>query len=280
MLVVGEAEEDEGTYELKEHAKIPWSSDGKVDFNTHKIYDLYKLNSPAVKLHGIMMVLAWMLLVVIGIVTARYNKDMLPGEKLLGTKVWFQVHRGAMVLAVLFVVIGFIPIFVEVQGYSQIIESGTAHPVLGILVTVLCFLNPIMALFRPDGDHKFRWIFNWAHLGVGVIAQVLAVVTVFLGYVLERSMMPNEAIYVTITHLIVIAIICVVLEITKWKSYMKQKKQVEDKNGVLPEDIEMKEVKDVSEPPKPSVLPFALMLLLGGFLFGSAMAILVIIADS
>ncbi|XP_060592307.1 putative ferric-chelate reductase 1 homolog, partial [Ruditapes philippinarum] len=41
MLVVGEAEEDEGTYELKEHAKIPWSSDGKVDFNTHKIYDLY-----------------------------------------------------------------------------------------------------------------------------------------------------------------------------------------------------------------------------------------------
>ena len=42
---------------------------------------------------GIMMVLAWMLLVVIGIVTARYNKDMLPGEKLFGTKVLFQVRK-------------------------------------------------------------------------------------------------------------------------------------------------------------------------------------------
>ena len=37
---------------MEEHSNIPWSSDGKVDFNTHKIYDLYKLNSPAVKLHG------------------------------------------------------------------------------------------------------------------------------------------------------------------------------------------------------------------------------------
>ena len=31
-----------------------------------------------------------------------------------------------------------------------------------------------MTLFRPDDGKKFTWIFNWAHLGVGVVAQVLA----------------------------------------------------------------------------------------------------------
>ncbi|XP_053396447.1 putative ferric-chelate reductase 1 [Mercenaria mercenaria] len=285
MLVVGEAEEEDGAYKLEEHHKIPWNSDGKVDFNSHYVVDLYKLNSPAVKLHGIMMVLAWLLLVIVGMVTARYNKDMLPEEKLFGTKVWFQVHRTAMVVACVFVVIGFIPIFVEIRGYSQIVseeskESVKAHPVLGIVVTVLCFLNPIMALFRPGGDHKFRWIFNWAHLGVGAAAQILAIVTIFLGYVLERSMLSNKAIWMTITHLIVLAIICAALEINKWMTTRK-KNQVENRNGVITDDIEMKEEKEpIQEPTKPSVLPFALLLLLGGFLIGSTLAILVIIADS
>lgn len=279
MLVVGEAEADGGTYELEEHHKIPWMSDGKVDFNSNNIYDLYKLNSPAVKLHGIMMIFAWLLLVIVGIVTARYNKDMLPEEKLFGTKVWFQVHRAAMVAAVVCVVIGFIPIFVEVEGYSQIVseeskESVKSHPILGIVVTVMCFLNPIMALFRPGNDHKFRWIFNWLHLAVGVVSQILAIVVVFLGYFLERSMLPNKAAYVTITHLLVIAIICGILEVHKWLDVFKKKKQVDKSKN---DDLEMKEQID---PPKPSNIPFILLLVLGGFLIGSTLALLVIIADS
>ena len=37
---------------LGKHYVIPWSSDSKVDFNSFEIVDLYKLNSPLVKLHG------------------------------------------------------------------------------------------------------------------------------------------------------------------------------------------------------------------------------------
>jgi len=69
---------------------------------------------------GIMMCLAWMLCCSVGIVIARYQKDMLPDKKLFGTKYWFQLHRGAMIGVIVFGVIGFIPIFVELEGYSQV----------------------------------------------------------------------------------------------------------------------------------------------------------------
>ena len=40
-----------------------------------------------------MMVLAWMLLVIVAILTSRY-KDILPGEKLFGANKWSQVRNG------------------------------------------------------------------------------------------------------------------------------------------------------------------------------------------
>ncbi|KAL4233415.1 DOMON domain-containing protein frrs1L [Mactra antiquata] len=223
MLVIGETETEDGTTKIEKHYMIPWMSDGDVDFKSTNIYDEYKLNSPRVKLHGIMMTIAWLFLCTVGIVTARYNKGMLPEKKLFGTKIWFQVHRGGMVLALVFVIIGFISIFVENKGYSQITPSKSseavqAHPVLGIIVTVLCFVNPIMALLRPGPDHKLRWLFNWAHLGVGVVALVLAVVTTFLGYFLERSKLPLGITYVTVVYIILAIVIVVLLEVHRWKA--------------------------------------------------------------
>lgn len=34
--------------------------------------------------------------------------------------------------------------------------------------------QPIMSLFRPGPNDKTRPIFNWAHWGVGMLAQILA----------------------------------------------------------------------------------------------------------
>ena len=84
--------------------------------------------------------------------------------------------------------------------YSQ--EAG-AHPITGIFVLVLAVIQPIMAVFRPHpGEEKYVWrvffsffslmypqcscslllvllffrryIFNWAHRGVGLSALILA----------------------------------------------------------------------------------------------------------
>lgn len=37
---------------MEHHYMIPWTSDGKVDFNSHTVVEAYKMNSPLVKLHG------------------------------------------------------------------------------------------------------------------------------------------------------------------------------------------------------------------------------------
>jgi len=221
QLVLGEVENEGGSYKLEEHHMIPWFSDGEVDFNSNIIVDAYKLNNGLVKLHGIMMVLAWLLFSLVGIATARYNKDMMPETKLFGTKVWFQLHRGLMIAVVVCIVIAFIPIFVECQGYSQIPPAEgegftVSHPVLGIVITVLAFLNPIGALLRPGPDHKFRWMFNWGHFALGIITQFLAILTIFFGYVLDRSVMDDAPLIVTGVQLICIAVFAVALELHKW----------------------------------------------------------------
>lgn len=285
LLVVGDVG-SRGGYKMSKHLMIPWGSDRKVDFNRNYIVDKYKLNSPLVKLHGIMMVLAWLLLVIVGIVTARYNKDMLPGKKLFGTKVWFQVHRAIMVMAVVFVIVGFIPIFVEIKGYSQITEQksvsgGPAHPVLGIIATGLCFVNPIMALFRPGPDHKYRWIFNWAHFGVGVVGQTLAVVTIIIGYLLERANLSRSALWVTIAHLVVTAAVFGGLEANKWISSRKDKEKVSD-SGVNMADVAngvpVEEKPKKAESSKPSNLPFIALVVFALVAFGLCIAVLAIIA--
>lgn len=55
---------------------------------------------------------------------------------------------------------GFILIFVKVQAWSSI---NNPHPILGIITTVLCFLQPIGALLRPHPKANHRRWFNWGH---------------------------------------------------------------------------------------------------------------------
>ena len=43
-------------------------------------------------LSGMVMTAAWLLLSSIGIITARYNKQILKRFRLFGTQIWFQVH--------------------------------------------------------------------------------------------------------------------------------------------------------------------------------------------
>ncbi|XP_052807859.1 putative ferric-chelate reductase 1 homolog [Mya arenaria] len=281
MLVLGEAEYEDGAWKMEEHHMIPWTSDGKVNFLSTSIYSLYKLNSPLVKLHGIMMVLAWMLCCTVGIVIARYQKDMLPDKKLFDTKYWFQLHRGSMIGLVVFGVIGFIPIFVELEGYSQLTppssKSATkAHPILGIICTVIMFLNPVMGLLRPGGDHKLRPLFNWAHLGVGVIGHILAVVATMMGLAMERSDIPVGGLITGLIWLGVIFIFAIIMEVLKWRDN-KNKQTVDTKNAA--NGMEMEEKKEEKQKQATS-LNFILFLVFCVVMFCFFIAIMAVIAAS
>ncbi|KAL8598989.1 hypothetical protein ACOMHN_006798 [Nucella lapillus] len=155
-------------------------------------------NFPLIKAHGSLMIVAWIFAASIGIVLARYFKDVWQKNTWCGEKVWFQIHRTCMVTALLATVAAFIIIFVEVGGYSEISGEGykKAHPILGIIVTALTIINPVMAMFRPHPGESRRPIFNWAHWMVGTGAHILGVITIFFGVLLGKADAPKYIIYI------------------------------------------------------------------------------------
>ncbi|XP_025109631.1 putative ferric-chelate reductase 1 [Pomacea canaliculata] len=187
--------------DILEHDSIPAPTEAAVSLEDTTV-DIFKaaITSRMVKAHGSLMMVAWIFAASVGIVMARYFKPMWPDNKLFGQKVWFQVHRGSMVLVQLCTVIAFIIIFVEAGEYSEISgeDYKKAHPVLGIIVTALCIINPVMALFRCHPGTKNRPIFNWAHWIVGFTAYTLAVITIFFGVKLEKAGAPEYIVYVLV----------------------------------------------------------------------------------
>jgi len=111
-----------------------------------------------------------------------------------------------MILTVLFTIISIIIIFVHAGRWTK--EAG-AHPITGIIVLVLAVIQPIMAFFRPHPGEANRFIFNWAHRGVGLSSLILAVVTVFLGIRLPASSLDDSALYAMIVYCVGVAVVIV-----------------------------------------------------------------------
>ncbi|KAK7493246.1 hypothetical protein BaRGS_00015583 [Batillaria attramentaria] len=176
------------------------------DYVTADSYDLTvvtdinaKLPSyPLVKLHGCLMTLAWVLSGSIGVLVARFYKVTWPNQTVCGVKIWFAVHRCAMLVAFVATVSGFVIIVADVKGYSEILGADykKAHPILGIIVTALTVINPIMSLMRCSPTHEHRPIFNWAHWAVGTSAYILGVIAVGIGTRLFRAQSPEWVTYV------------------------------------------------------------------------------------
>lgn len=123
------------------------------------------------RLHGAFMLIAWIGTASLGILFARYFKQTWVGSPLCGKDQWFVWHRVFMVLTWLLTIAAFIIIFVEIRGLSS---TDNPHIVLGIITTVICFLQPIGALLRPAPNSKRRPIFNWIHWLGGNVAHILA----------------------------------------------------------------------------------------------------------
>lgn len=137
-------------------------------------------SSPLVLGHGALMLIAWMTTGGIGMIMARYMKSA-AGKPIFGKAIWYQTHFLLMILTVVLTIIAFIMIFAEVSGWSG--DTG-AHPVLGCIVMILSFFQPIAAMFRPDPKSERRYIFNWGHRLNALVIKVLAVATIFLGLIL------------------------------------------------------------------------------------------------
>lgn len=150
--------------------------------------DLTGSRSPLlIKYHGACMLIAWMSSVSAGVIIARYFKPDWPERNILGQKVWFQLHRALMTITVLLTLVGFVLPFIYRGGWSK--RAGL-HPYLGCVVMALAVIQPVMALFRPSPDASRRYIFNWMHFGTGTIAQIVAVIAIFLGIHQQALLLP------------------------------------------------------------------------------------------
>ncbi|XP_028666963.1 putative ferric-chelate reductase 1 [Erpetoichthys calabaricus] len=141
-----------------------------------------------IKLHGAFMLIAWITTVSIGVIIARFFKPVWPESRILGEKVWFQVHRILMLSTVLLTAVAFVLPFLYRGGWSK--RAGV-HPYLGCTVMSLAVLQIIMAILRPPPNTQRRFIFNWAHWGTGTAARIIAVAAMFLGTDLQALDLPD-----------------------------------------------------------------------------------------
>ncbi|XP_068566415.1 putative ferric-chelate reductase 1 [Cebidichthys violaceus] len=134
-----------------------------------------------IKAHGALTLIAWMTIGSLGMMVARYLKGMTKRQK-YGKDIWFLVHVAVMSVTIAATIIAFILSFSYVKAWS-----GGAHPVLGCLVMILSFLQPILALLRCGPQHPRRFLFNWSHALIGVSIKALAVAAILTGLKLIDS---------------------------------------------------------------------------------------------
>ncbi|KAK7508306.1 hypothetical protein BaRGS_00000545, partial [Batillaria attramentaria] len=185
------------------HTSEPTESMKVIDLQTYvDVSGKEPKRSAFIYVHGILMIVAWVLFTSIGITTAKYGKPMWPKFKPFGDNIWFHFHRTVMALTAVFTLLGIILMAVECEGYCKLPNDVLGktywplHPPLGIFVLLLTLANPIMAFFRPGPKAANRHVFNWMHWGVGVLAWILASLTMFIGLDLQRTHAPPEAVHV------------------------------------------------------------------------------------
>jgi len=95
------------------------------------------------KAHAIIMAFSWMLFASTGIIIARYFKFMLPEKKLLGTKIWFTIHRPLMVFTCTLSIIALLIIlaYLDWKWIKTSEPVNFAHSIFGIVTISLSFFQ-------------------------------------------------------------------------------------------------------------------------------------------
>ncbi|CAB1326003.1 unnamed protein product [Coregonus sp. 'balchen'] len=168
------------------------------------------------KFHSVLMLIAWMLAGSTGTFIASYFKPDWPEKTLFGQKIWFQVHRGLMMLTVLLTCVAFTLPFIYRGGWSK----------------------PIMATLRPPPDSSRRWVFNWLHWGAGTVAEIMAVAAMFLGMGQQSVLLPHPWYLLVLAGFLAwVVLLRVILGLHK-KGYIKTPSDTDDQQRILADHSE------------------------------------------
>ncbi|XP_067434329.1 putative ferric-chelate reductase 1 isoform X2 [Thunnus thynnus] len=208
--------------------------------------DLGGSHSPLlIKLHGVFMLTARMWMVSTAVFIARHYKHLWPEKTLLGHRLWFQLHRTMMVLAVVLTFVAITLAFIYRRGWSKLAGS---HPYIGCTVMALSVLQPIMAMLRPAPESPRRIIFSWLHFGAGTVTQTLAALCVFLGAAQQALLLPSPWSPAVLTGwLLWIVLVDLLLLIPSCKFRNKGKSNSEDKENILFAQLERQQHEEISK---------------------------------
>ncbi|XP_077981284.1 putative ferric-chelate reductase 1 [Glandiceps talaboti] len=183
------------------HHVLPIISASKIDFNSVDTDSSVAKRPIFVKLHACLFLFAWFGCASIAIVLARFYKIMWPNTKPFGKPVWLVVHLTLMVLNVLCSCVGFVLIFIFLNGfvpYKYLIQPKVIHAISGIVVTAFAVINVFMGLFRPAPGSSGRPYFDWFHWVFGFSSFILALACIFTGFGLEILYLPSYATWVMV----------------------------------------------------------------------------------
>ncbi|XP_076268127.1 putative ferric-chelate reductase 1 homolog isoform X1 [Rhynchophorus ferrugineus] len=153
-----------------------------------------------IRLHGCFMLAAWLGTASIGILLARYYRQTWVGQQMFGKDMWFAWHRTLMFLTWCLTIVAFVLIFVELKAWSG---ERNPHAILGTVTTILCFIQPIGAYFRPHPGTPKRPIFNWLHWGIGNAAHIIGIVTLFFAVKLTKAELPEFVDWILVAYVVI-----------------------------------------------------------------------------
>ncbi|XP_041998433.1 cytochrome b561 and DOMON domain-containing protein At3g07570-like [Salvia splendens] len=155
------------------------------------------------RIHGLLNMLGWAILIPIGVMVARYMRkwDLL----------WFYMHAVTQSICFILGVIGVICGFV-LDG--RLSANVPIHKALGIVIITFGCLQVLALLIRPDKTSKVRKYWNWYHFGVGRALVFLAVINVFYGIHLGKADSSWNVGFAA--FLIVLFVITLIMEIRIW----------------------------------------------------------------
>ncbi|XP_062226049.1 cytochrome b561 and DOMON domain-containing protein At3g07570-like [Phragmites australis] len=125
---------------------------------------------PMERKHGLLGMMGWGVLMPIGMMTARYFRQLDP--------CWFYSH---MAIQVAGFAVGITAIVLGFGLNEDGLKNVNVHKALGIAILAMSSLQVMAILARPDKTSKVRRFWNWYHHNIGRAAILLAIGNVFLG---------------------------------------------------------------------------------------------------
>ncbi|CAN8232389.1 unnamed protein product [Cochlearia groenlandica] len=165
-------------------------------------------------IHGILNAVSWGILFPIGAMIARYMRIFESADP-----AWFYLHVSCQFSAY---VIG-------VAGWATGLKLGSeskgirfnSHRNIGIALFAMATLQMFAMLLRPRKDHKFRFLWNIYHHGVGYSILILGIINVFKGLSILNPEHTYKTAYIAVIG--TLGGITLLLEAVTWVIVLKRK---------------------------------------------------------